>query len=176
VPNQTRKIDPIVDAEDRFIDAVGAAIEFWGFKRILGHTWAFLYLAGEPRDAAAIVKRLKVSKAAVSTALGELENWGCVHRFKRPGERRELFEAEQDVWAMVTRVFRNRELPRIQKTIDSFERVRAALGEAKGPSKDAARGMDERVERLAGFALIAVEMMKSALDQGIPGGAQAGKG
>ncbi len=152
-----------VDAEDRFIDAVGASIEFWGFKRILGHTWAWLYLAGTPQDAAAIGKRLGLSKAAVSTALKELEAWGCIHRFRRPGERRELFEAEQDIWAMVSRVFRQRELPRIQKTVEIFDEVRTSLKKKPG-----AKAMEERIERLTDLAHIAIATMKSVLDNGIP--------
>ena len=151
------------ESEDRFIDAVGEAIEFWGFKRILGHTWAWLYLAGEPQDAAAIGKRLGLSKAAVSTALKELEAWGCLRRFRRPGERRELFEAEQDVWAMVTRVFRQRELPRIVKTVEAFDGVRESL-----KKKPAGKEMEERVERLTDLAHIAIATMQSVLDGGLP--------
>lgn len=162
-----KKAGDLREAEDRFIDAVGGAIEFWGFKRILGHIWAWLYLEAAPRDAPAIGKRLGLSKAAVSTSLKELESWGCVSRIRRPGERRELFEAEQDIWAMVSRVFRQRELPRVQKAVETFDEVRETLEHVGGAEKAAARAMRERVERLQGMAAIGVQALESVLDQGL---------
>ena len=161
------KAPDLKDVEDRFIEAVGGAIEFWGFKRILGHIWAWLYLQGEARDAAAIGKRMGLSKAAVSTALKELESWGVVSRLRRPGERRELFEAEQDIWAMVSRVFRQRELPRVQKAVEVFGAVREELGSVAAADKAQAKAMRERVERLEGMAGIALSAIESVLDQGL---------
>jgi len=159
--------DALTHAEDRFIEAIGSAIEFWGFKSVLGHVWAWLYLSEEPRDAAAIGRRLRLSKAAVSTSLKELERWGCVRRFRRPGQRRELFEAETDVWTMVSRVFRDRELPRVRRALEVFDRIAADLGHAPAPARARAKPMAARVERLAALARVALELLTAALEQGL---------
>ena len=160
---------PLRDQQDRFIDAVGGAIEFWGFRRVLGHVWGWLYLAGEPLTAADIGTRLNLSKAAVSTSLTELERWGCVRRFRRPGSRRELFEAEQDVWAMVSRVFRERELRKVEQISRDLVDVTAALGEAakRGPVKDEAKAQLERVERMSELAQFALVAIQGFLTQGL---------
>ena len=90
-------------------DAVGDAIEHWGFRKALGRVWTSLYLSSEPLTANDLAKELKMSAGAVSMTLGELKRWGVVQRALRPGERREFFEAETDFWKMISRVFRERE-------------------------------------------------------------------
>ncbi len=155
------------DAEDRFLDAIGSAIEMWGFRRVLGHVWAWLYLTGEPADAAAIGKRLGLSKAAVSTSVAELERWGCVHRLRRPGERRERFIAEEDVWKMVTGVFRQRERRKVEEIAATLGEVAHAIRKRPGGrSPAAARAQAQRVERMAELASVAGEMLGSLLEQG----------
>src|SRR4051812_8297201 len=96
-------------------DAVGALMEFWGFKRVMGRVWTLLYLEGEALAAPDICERLEISAGAASMTLGELEHWGVVVRTRRPGDRREYFEAETDVWKMVSRVLRERELQQIER-------------------------------------------------------------
>src|SRR5829696_646179 len=94
-------------------DAVGALMEFWGFKRIMGRIWTVLYLEGEAMAAQQICDRLGISAGAASMTLAELEHWAVVARSRRPGDRREYFEAETDIWKMVSRVLRERELLQI---------------------------------------------------------------
>lgn len=169
-PRVPRNDDPLRDVEDRFIDAVGGAIEFWGFRRVLGHVWGWLYLQGVPRTAPEIVSRLQLSKAAVSTSLAELEHWGCVRRFRRPGSRREMFEAEQDVWAMVSRVFRERELRKVQQvasTLDAVGNELKALAKKPGIARDEARTRLDRVQGLGDLAQFATVAIQGFLDQGL---------
>src|SRR6476469_8203988 len=89
-------------------DAVGALMEFWGFKRVMGRVWTLLYLRGEPLSAAELCEQLEISSGAASMTLAELEHWAVVRRSRKPGDRREYFEAESDVWKMISRVLRER--------------------------------------------------------------------
>lgn len=162
--------DPLREPEDRFVDAVGGAIEFWGFRRVLGHIWGWLYLQGAPRTAPDICTRLGLSKALVSTSLSELERWGCVRRLRRPGSRREMFEAEQDVWAMVSRVFRERELVMVKQvagTLDSVGEDLKTLGKKSGSVRDEAKARLERVQRMGDLAQFAAIAMHGFLEQGL---------
>src|ERR1700730_15514117 len=92
-------------------DAVGALMEFWGFKRVMGRIWALL-------SASELCDQLSISSGAASMALAELEHWAVVRRIRRAGDRREYFEAETDVWKMISRVLRERELTQIERTLD----------------------------------------------------------
>src|SRR5437762_14088467 len=104
-------------------DAVGALMEFWGFKRLMGRVWTLLVLRGEPLSAAELCEQLEISSGAASMTLAEMEHWGVVLRLRKPGDRREYFEAEADIWRMISRVLRERELMQIERALDVFERA-----------------------------------------------------
>ncbi|MBK7862449.1 MAG: MarR family transcriptional regulator [Archangiaceae bacterium] len=150
-------------AEDLFIELVGSAMEFWGFKRILGNVWAVLYLSEEGLTATALGERLNISKAAVSTAVAELERWGCVRRERSPGERAEVLIAEQDIWRMVSRVFRERELRMIERSVETLDKV---LRLARGDSTAHARFLVKRLEKMTTLARLAMKTLQLLLDRG----------
>jgi len=140
----------------RVADAVGGVIEFWGFKRNMGRMWALLYLERRPLSAADLGERLTLSAGAVSMTLADLQQWGVVKKTWVPGERRDYFEAETSIWKMVSRVFRERELRRINEAIETFEEVIDELerAEGRGPAAEAER-TSFALERLRGLLAIA---------------------
>src|ERR1700761_5844949 len=97
-----QSVDPAVL---KVADAVGALIESWGFKRNMGRMWTVLYLEDHPLNATEIGERLGISTGATSMLLTELQEWGAIKKTWVVGERREHFEAESNIWKMVSRVF-----------------------------------------------------------------------
>ncbi|MDB4960243.1 MAG: transcriptional regulator, ArsR family [Myxococcales bacterium] len=129
-------VDPAVL---KVADAVGALIEGWGFKRNMGRMWAVLYLEDHPLNAADLGERLGLSTGSVSMLLTELQEWGAIKKAWVVGERKEHYEAETNIWKMVSRVFRERELQWIKSASDSFEAA----------SKELEPGSDARHELIA---------------------------
>ena len=68
-------------------------------------------------------------------ALAELEHWAVVRRSRKPGDRREYFEAETDIWKMISRVLRERELLQIERALEVFDRVRQQLPRSGAPGE-----------------------------------------
>src|SRR6185295_15233126 len=108
-------------------DLIGRLIEFWGFKRTMGRVWAILYLSPDPMTAAGIRDALRLSAGAVSMTLAELGRWGVARKLWVPGERRDYFAAEVQLWKMVSRVMAEREGGEIASAIDALERGLASL-------------------------------------------------
>lgn len=130
-----------LQAELRVADVVGALMEFWGFKRPMGRLWTLLYLSPEPLPAAELGARLSMSSGAVSMTLAELVKWGAVRKSWRPGERRDYYEAESNIWKMITRVVRERELALVRDAAESFaEAERTFAAAAADPERRAERG------------------------------------
>jgi HTH-type transcriptional regulator, glycine betaine synthesis regulator len=147
-------------------DAVGALMEFWGFKRVMGRLWAVLYLVGEPLSAAELCERLAISSGAASMTLADLERWGVVKRSRKPGDRREYFEAETDVWKMVSRVLRERELSQIESAVEIFDRARGRLLRAIPPGEQArVSRMAERIARLGDLARVGRGLLTAMVQQ-----------
>ncbi|GAC1344580.1 MAG: hypothetical protein NVSMB23_19660 [Myxococcales bacterium] len=147
-------------------DAVGALMEFWGFKRVMGRVWATLYLGDDPLPAAELCERLDISTGAASMTLTELEHWGVVRRSRKPGDRREYFEAETDIWKMVSRVLRERELAQVERALEVFDRARAGLDQHIPPGENArTQRIIDRIGRLADLARVGRGLLHAVVDQ-----------
>ncbi|GAB4205239.1 MAG: hypothetical protein OHK0013_20950 [Sandaracinaceae bacterium] len=151
-------------AEQRVTDAIGRLIEFWGFKRHMGRIWALLYLSEEPLSAREIRDRLELSVGTVSMTLGELQRWGVVRRVHQLGVRSELFEAELNLWKMVSRVFRERELFEITEAVSALEVALQAL--ANEPPSSRVALQRTRIEALLEVARIGRTLLEALVSTG----------
>lgn len=116
-----RSID--VQPELAVADVIGRLMHFWGFKRPMGRVWCVLYLNEAPLTAADLGETLKMSAGAISMALSELEKWGAVQRTWVPGDRRDFFTAETDIWKLVRRVMKERELSLVRDFTRNLKRA-----------------------------------------------------
>ncbi|MBL0217887.1 MAG: ArsR family transcriptional regulator [Myxococcales bacterium] len=152
-------VDPAVL---KVADAVGALIEAWGFKRNMGRMWAVLYLEDHPLNATDLVDRLGISTGAVSMLLTELQEWGAIKKAWVVGERKEHYEAETNIWKMVSRVFRERELQWVKTATDAFEGASTEL--ASGGPGDARHAMiAARVAGLAQLSQVGAHLLEAML-------------
>jgi len=148
-------------------DAVGALMEFWGFKRVMGRVWTLLYLRGEPLSAAELCDQLDISSGAASMSLAELEHWAVVRRSRKAGDRREYFAAENDMWKMISRVFRERELLQIEKALEIFDRAREQLAKGGAPGEHARLAqISDRIGRLSDLARLGRGLLVAIVQQG----------
>lgn len=156
-------------------DTIGELMEFWNFKPSMGRVWAVLYLSREPLSAAEIAEITGLSSGSVSMTIQDLLQWGVIRREWAPGERRKQYAAETDVVAMVTRVFRERELRLVTDAITRLEEARRILDE-EGRSSNAeqmlkGRFLATRIDNLlklarAGRAVVEQLARAGAVDLG----------
>lgn len=147
---------PLSLHESLAIDAVGAAIEFWGFKVNHGRVWALLYLRGTPLSAYEIQHLLGLSKGAVSMVTRELEQWKVIHRKRNLQDAIWRFSAETDFRAMISRVVSTREAP-------FLARVKEDLQRAEATARKSAPREHATLERIQNMRLMA-EAFGVALD------------
>lgn len=150
-------------------DAVGRLMEFWGFKRNMGRVWTVLYLSDEPLSAHELRERLKLSSGAVSMTLKELARWGTVRKVWIQGERRDFFTAEGDLWKMITRVFRERELVEVEEAIASLDAAISALDRRPAGDDEAsvsrAAVQRERIRQLLELARLGHRLLGGLLSE-----------
>jgi len=108
----------------RACEAIGDMVEVWGFKRIMGMVWGYLYLHDRALSAQEIREGLGISAGLVSMVINDLERWGVVHKCTTPGERREYYEAEPNIWSPIAKVLRERELRQMQETLTALRSSR----------------------------------------------------
>jgi len=122
-------------AVDLAADTMGELITFWGFKASMGRIWTLLYLSSEPLPADVIADRTGLSAGSVSMALNELMQWGIVDRAATGGRKRH-FRAETDVWGIVRRVIRDRELRLVGRAVERFSEAVKILEESLKEEED----------------------------------------
>jgi DNA-binding transcriptional regulator GbsR (MarR family) len=115
------------DEVTRFIEAWGSMGVLWGINRSMARVHALLLLSEEPVDAEEISSSLGISRGNVSMCLRELRSWGVVHRGNRPGDRRDFFTAEPDVWTMLHRIALGRKAREFDPAISSLRHLLAEV-------------------------------------------------
>ncbi len=123
----------LTPAELLVSDSIGRLMEFWGFKRNMGRVWGVLHLSPDPLTSRDLQERLKLSSGSVSMTLAELGRWGVVRKVWVQGSRSEHHEAEGNLWKMVSRVLRERELTEVKEAVAAFEIALAKLDAADAP-------------------------------------------
>jgi DNA-binding transcriptional regulator GbsR (MarR family) len=126
ITNESRSLPPAVE---RFILHWGDMGSQWGVNRSVAQIHALLYLSERPLTAEEIADTLGMARSNVSNSLRELGNWKLIRRVPLLGDRRDHFEAETDLWEMVTRIAQGRK----EREIDpAAAALRACIAAADG--------------------------------------------
>ncbi|MBC7457334.1 MAG: hypothetical protein H7235_03590 [Bdellovibrionaceae bacterium] len=89
-------------------DTVGDFIRYWGFRRIHGQIWTQVYLSKQALSGADLTKRISVSKALISPALAELENYGLITSHQKD-KKTKTYQACPDVAGVIKKILSERE-------------------------------------------------------------------
>ncbi len=122
----------------------------WGINRTVGQIYALLFLSPVALNADQIAEALAFSRSNVSMGLKELQSWRLVHLRHHPGDRREYFDAPQDVWEIFRLLAEERRRREIEPTQSM---LRAALleevdTEEERYAQERMRDMHELIDRL----------------------------
>ncbi len=90
---------------DKFIESWGEMGMLWGVNRSIARIHALLIATEGALSLDEIAKRLRMSRGNTSMSLRELRNWGVIRRINVPGDRRDYYESEPDVWRMFFLIF-----------------------------------------------------------------------
>jgi len=87
-------LPPVVE---KFVLHWGEMGSRWGVNRTVAQIHALLYLSEKPIAAEEIADTLAVARSNVSMSLKELQAWGLIRLVHVMGDRRDHFEAIQDI-------------------------------------------------------------------------------
>lgn len=135
---------------------VGQFIQYWGFKKVHGQIWTYIYLAQEPVDATTLVRELGVSKALVSLAVKDLMSYDVIRVAGKGGRRKILLEANPDPFAVITNILSTREAVLVKEAREACQSLRVlAPTDRTVVNEDRLRDIEEMIQ-LAETSLAAV--------------------
>jgi DNA-binding transcriptional regulator GbsR (MarR family) len=108
-------------AIERFVLHWGDMGSEWGVNRSVSQIHALLYLSERPLTAEEIADRLGMARSNVSTSIKELLAWNLIRRVPIRGDRRDHFEAETDLWEIVTRIAAGRKEREIDPAVAALQ-------------------------------------------------------
>lgn len=101
----------------------------WGVNRSVAQIQALLYLSDRPLTAEDIAEVLGLARSNVSNSIRELIGWKLIRRVPILGDRRDHYEAEADLWQILTRISQGRKEREIDPAVAA---IRKALEAAEG--------------------------------------------
>ena len=110
------QITPLPPLNRQFVSHFGEMGSRWGINRTVGQIYALLFLSSRALNAEEIAETLEFSRSNVSMGLKELQSWRLVNLRHQPGDRREYFEAPQDVWEIFRLLAEERRRREIEPT------------------------------------------------------------
>ena len=123
------------DAKNKFIQSWGSLGSSWGISRTMAQIHAVLLLSPDSMTADEIIDELKISRGNVSMSLKSLIEWGIVTKEYKPGERKEYFVAEKDVFRVATQIAQERRKRELAPVIHMLESIQGFETKKKKPVK-----------------------------------------
>lgn len=154
------------EARQQLIRTWGQLSTHWGISRTMGQIHALLMVSPDPMTSDQIIEELKISRGNVSMSLRSLVEWGIVHKTFIPGERKEYFASEKDVWKMALQIARERKRRELDPVIQSMQHLQTI-----NPDSASAREVDELNKMTTQILDVAMQVDKM-LDIGIRSGGQ----
>ncbi len=142
-PDSDSRADSVVR---QFVEHWGMMARVWGINPTMGELFALLYITGTDWNADDLLSWLHVSRGNVSMNLRELMAWGVVRKLHRTGERRELYQAETEVWTLFRSILKERKRRELDPTLTVLDLI-CRLSE----SEPALQDLKSRVEPLRQF-------------------------
>lgn len=122
----------LTDAKKQFISSWGGYGTHWGINRTMAQIHALLLISPQPITQDHIMEQLSISRGNVNMNIRELISWHLVDRVILPGERKEYFIAEKDIWKVATLIIKERK----KRELDPMLKLLAQLENIDDSKKD----------------------------------------
>jgi DNA-binding transcriptional regulator GbsR (MarR family) len=118
-------------AVEEFVLHWGNLGDRWGVNRSVSQVHALLYASERPLTAEEIADTLGIARSNVSNSLRELLLWGLIRSIPVRGDRRTWYEAETDLWTLVSRIAAGRKARELDPAAAALRQcLQSAQGDA----------------------------------------------
>jgi DNA-binding transcriptional regulator GbsR (MarR family) len=121
----------LLEAKQQFISSWGAFGTHWGINRTMAQIHALLLISPDPLTQDDIMEDLNISRGNTNMNIRELINWGLVERVILPGERKEFFTAEKDIWKVVKQIVKERKKRELEPMMQLLDKLEDVEGDKK---------------------------------------------
>jgi len=120
------------EAKKQFIQTWGTLGSEWGINRSMAQVHALLLISPKPLTTEDVMEDLSISRGNANMNLRDLINWTLVSKELVPGDRKEYFVAEKDIWEIARRIAKERK----RREIEPILKVLGQLNEFEGSKEN----------------------------------------
>src|SRR6478735_11652211 len=111
------------EAKRQFIQTWARLGTEWGINRTMAQVHALLLVTDKLLSTEDVMKELSISRGNANMNLRELMNWDLIYKELVPGDRKEYFKAEKDVWEIAKRIARERKKREIEPVLRELKEL-----------------------------------------------------
>ena len=136
------------EAKEELIRAWGTLGQSWGLNKTMAQIHALLMLSTKPLSTEDIMQQLSISRGNANMNIRALLEWSIVERVLIPGERKEYFRSEKDVWTLARTVAKERR----RRELDPIIKVLKKVSDVPADGSDEVKELKRVTKDLKGFA------------------------
>jgi DNA-binding transcriptional regulator GbsR (MarR family) len=152
----------LAEGKLKFIEAWGKLGSEWGINRTMAQVHALLLISVEALTTEDIMEQLSISRGNANMTLRDLIGWGLIEKQHNPGERKEYFFADKDVWNIARQVAKERKKRELEPILKILGELSSVTGDEKDPEFKTFKKSVTDINKLAKNADKTIETMLKA--------------
>lgn len=136
------------EAKEELIQAWGNLGYSWGLNKTMAQIHALLMISSKPLPTEEIMQELNISRGNANMNIRALLDWGIISRVSIPGERKEFFKSEKDVWTLARQVARERR----KRELEPILKVLKEVNDVPNDGSEETKEFKKTVKDLKNFA------------------------
>jgi len=117
------------EAKAQFIQTWGKLGSEWGINRTMAQVHAILLISPIPLCTEDIMEQLSISRGNTNMNVRDLLNWTLIYKELIPGDRKEYFIAEKDIWEVARRIIRERKKREMEPVVRALNQLKVIEGD-----------------------------------------------
>ena len=138
------------DAKAQFIQTWGKLGSEWGINRTMAQVHAILLISPKPLCTEDIMEELNISRGNTNMNVRDLMNWELVYKKLIPGDRKEYFEAEKDIWEVARRIIKERKKREVEPVVKVLSQLKQIDGDNENSEVKEFTSMMDQLDRFVG--------------------------
>ena len=138
------------DAKAQFIQTWGKLGSEWGINRTMAQVHAILLISPKPLCTEDIMEELNISRGNSNMNVRDLMNWELVYKKLIPGDRKEYFEAEKDIWEVARRIIKERKKREVEPVVKVLSQLKQIDGDNENSEVKEFTSMMNQLDRFVG--------------------------
>ncbi len=137
------------EAQYRFIMSWGSLGSQWGMNKTLAQIHGLFLATEDALCTDEIMELLTISRGNANMNLHTLLDWGMIYKEHIPGERKEYFIGEKDMWLILKRVMKVRKEKELDPMLHMVQELKKAENENQTEESLAFVNRLEEIEKFA---------------------------